>query len=191
MDIRQYSTCTAKRVIAVGRLTPVKGYERLLNIWGNVNAKHPDWHLDIFGDGSLKNELTNYANSNHINNVTLRGITHHISQEYANSSICTVTSYYEGFSLVILEAMMHGVPCVAFDCPNGPRSIIKDQQCGYLIENGNDNLFTEKLCHLIEDQELRTQFSKAAIERSKIFNIDTIMGQWKSLFESLCQQTIF
>ena len=185
MDIRQYSTCTAKRVIAVGRLTPVKGYERLLNIWGNVNAKHPDWHLDIFGDGSLKNELTDYANSNHINNVTLRGITHHISQEYANSSICTVTSYYEGFSLVILEAMMHGVPCVAFDCPNGPRSIIKDQQCGYLIENGNDNLFTEKLCHLIEDQQLRRQFSDAAIERSKIFDISVIMGQWKALFESL------
>ena len=56
----------------------------------------------------------------------MQGSTLNISQEYANSSICAVTSYYEGFSLVILEAMKHGVPCVAFDCPNGPRNIIKD-----------------------------------------------------------------
>lgn len=186
MGTSQYSTCDAKRVIAVGRLTPVKGFERLLKIWKIVNTKHSDWHLDIYGDGSSKNELTNYANENNIKNLTLHGVTHNISTKYANSSICTVTSYYEGFSLVILEAMMHGVPCVAFDCPNGPRNIIKNNQCGYLIENGDNNLFAEKLCDLIENQHLRKQFSAAAIERAKFFNIDNIMKQWKLLFESLC-----
>ncbi len=187
MEIGQYSDCKTKRVIAVGRLTPVKGYERLIKIWRAVNAKHPDWYLDIFGEGSLNNELTKYIINNNIKNLTLHGVTHNISQEYANSSICTVTSYYEGFSLVILEAMMHGVPCVAFDCPNGPRNIIKNNQCGFLIENGNNNQFAERLCNLIESQQLRKQFSYAAIERAKLFNIDIIMNQWKSLFESLCQ----
>lgn len=186
MEISQFSTCDAKRVIAVGRLTPVKGYERLLEIWKIVIAKHPDWHLDIFGDGSIKNKLSNCINDNNIKNVTLHGATHNISQKYAISSICTVTSYYEGFSLVILEAMMHGVPCVAFDCPDGPKSIIEDGKCGYLIENEDNNLFAEKLCYLIENQHLRKQFSTAAIERSKFFNIDSIMKQWKLLFESLC-----
>ena len=100
-----------------------------------------------------------------------------------------MTSYYEGFSLVILEAMMHGVPCVAFDCPNGPRNIIKNQQCGYLIESCNDDLFAERLCHLIEDEQLRKQFSNAAIERAKDFDIDIIMRQWKSLFELLSTDT--
>lgn len=185
MKISQYSTCTAKRVIAVGRFSHVKGYERLLKIWSVVNAQYADWHLDIFGDGSLRTELAHYADDHHIKNVTIHEATHDISQEYANSSICTVTSYYEGFSLVILEAMMHGVPCVAFDCPTGPRSIIKNNQCGYLIENGNEDLFAEKLCNLIDSKELRTQFSNAAIERAKTFNLDIIMGQWKSLFESL------
>ena len=189
MNISQYSTCTAKRVIAIGRLEPVKGYERLLKIWGIVNTKYPDWHLDIFGDGKLKSELIRYADDHHIKNITLHGITHNISQEYTNSSICAVTSYYEGFSLVILEAMMHGVPCVAFDCPNGPRHIIKDQQCGYLIESGNDDLFAERLCHLIEDEQLRKQFSNAAIERAKDFDIDIIMRQWKTLFELLSTDT--
>ena len=187
MKIRQHSACNTKRVIAVGRLTPVKGYERLITIWRIVNAKHPDWYLDIFGEGSLKNELTEYINNNNIKNITLHGVTHNISHEYANSSICTVTSYYEGFSLVILEAMMHGVPCVAFDCPDGPRNIIKNNQCGFLIENGDNNKFAERLCNLIENQQLRKQFSNAAIERSKLYNIDNIMNQWKSLFDSLCK----
>ena len=186
MHISQYSSCNTKRVIAVGRLTPVKGYERLLEIWKIVIAKYPDWHLDIFGDGSIKNELSNCIHDNNIKNVTLHGATHNISQEYAISSICTVTSYYEGFSLVILEAMMHGVPCIAFDCPDGPKSIIEDGKCGYLIENEDNNLYAQKLCALIENQQLRKQFSIAAIERAKVFNIDIIMEQWKSLFESLC-----
>ena len=187
MEISQHSVCNTKRVIAVGRLTSVKGYERLINIWSIVNAKQPDWNLDIFGEGCLKNELMNYIINHNIKNITFHGVTHDISREYANSSICTVTSYYEGFSLVILEAMMHGVPCVAFDCPNGPRNIIKNNQCGFLIENGNNYQFAEKLCKLIENQQLRKQFSNAAIERSKLYSIDIIMNQWKTLFESLCQ----
>lgn len=189
MDISQHSTCSVKRVIAVGRLTPVKGFERLFEIWKIVSTKYPDWQLDIFGDGRLKNELSNFVHDYNIKNLTLHGITHNISQAYANSSICAVTSYYEGFSLVILEAMRHGVPCIAFDCPDGPRSIIKDNQCGYLIENGDNNLFAEKLCNLIESQQLREQFSNAAIERAKHFNIDDIMEQWRSLFESLRDDT--
>lgn len=189
MKISQQSTCNAKRVIAVGRLVPVKGFERLIRIWKIVSTKYPDWQLDIFGDGYLKSELLNLIHDYNLNNLTLHEVTPKISQEYSNSSICAVTSYYEGFSLVILEAMTHGVPCVAFDCPEGPRSIIKDNLCGYLIEEGNCDLFAEKLCDLIENQQLRKQFSDAAIERSKTFDIKILMGQWKSLFESLTKDT--
>ena len=189
MEISQFSTCNAKRVIAVGRLTPVKGYERLIEIWKIVYAKHPDWRLDIFGDGSLKDNLSNYIYNNNIKNITLHRATHNISHQYTNSSICAVTSYYEGFSLVILEAMMHGVPCIAFDCPDGPRNIIIDNQNGYLIKDGDIKLFAEKLCDLIDNQQLREQFSNAAIERSKFFDIDNIMRQWKALFESLTNCT--
>ena len=189
MEISQFSTCNAKRVIAVGRLTPVKGYERLIEIWKIVYAKHPDWRLDIFGDGSLKDNLSNYIYNNNIKNIILHRATHNISHQYTNSSICAVTSYYEGFSLVILEAMMHGVPCIAFDCPDGPRNIIIDNQNGYLIKDGDIKLFAEKLCDLIDNQQLREQFSNAAIERSKFFDIDNIMRQWKALFESLTNCT--
>lgn len=174
-----------KRVITVGRLSKEKGFDRLLVIWKLVVNKHPDWHLDIFGDGDMKNKLEQKIKLGNITNVTLCGTTNQISKELSKSSICVSTSYYEGFSLVLLEAITHGVPCVAFDCPYGPRTIIEDGKCGYLVENGHIPQFVEKLCTLMENEQLRIEFSKASIERSKFFNIDAIMLQWKKLFEEL------
>ena len=174
-----------KRVITVGRLSKEKGFDRLLVIWKLVVNKHPDWHLDIFGDGDMKNKLEQKIKLGNITNVTLCGTTNQISKELSKSSICVSTSYYEGFSLVLLEAITHGVPCVAFDCPYGPRTIIEDGKCGYLVENGHIPQFVEKLCTLMENEQLRLEFSKASIERSKFFNIDAIMLQWKKLFEEL------
>ena len=174
-----------KRVITVGRLSKEKGFDRLLVIWKLVVNKHPDWHLDIFGDGDMKNKLEQKIKLGNITNVTLCGTTNQISKELSKSSICVSTSYYEGFSLVLLEAITHGVPCVAFDCPYGPRTIIEDGKCGYLVENGHIPQFVEKLCTLMENEQLRIEFSKASIERSKFFNIDAIMLQWKKIFEEL------
>lgn len=185
MNLTQYSTCEVKRVIAVGRLCKEKGFERLIYIWKTVSEKHPDWQLDIFGEGTYRSNLKKLIETNHINNLTLRGNTDNISKEYATSSICVVTSYLEGFSLVILEAMKHGLPCVAFDCPYGPRHIIEDGRCGYLVKDGNNNDFEEKLSRLIDNKQLRMQFSTAAIERSKDFDTDIIMKQWHELFKSL------
>lgn len=185
IPINRYSDCTAKRVIAVGRLAWEKGFERLIEAWGFVSARHADWRLDIFGQGKMYDTLQSLIKSCHARNVIIHDPTTDISKEYAASSICTVTSRYEGFSLVLLEAMMHGLPCVAFDCPFGPRSIINDGYEGFLVDNGDTRLFAERLCHLIEDDKLRKQFSKAAIEKSKTFDLDIIMNKWKDLFEAI------
>lgn len=185
MNVVHHTNCKSKRVIAVGRLSKEKGFERLLCIWKTVSDKYPDWQLDIFGEGSLKEELANIINNNHIKNVALCGSTQNISKEYATSSICAVSSYYEGFSLVILEAMKHGVPCIAFDCQYGPRNIILNTINGYIIENENNTLYSEKLCTLINNDTLREEFSKAAIKRSEDFNIDSIMHKWNTLFEEI------
>ena len=85
--------------------------------------------------------------------------------------------------------MKHGVPCVAFDCPEGPKSIIEDGENGLLVENGNKSLFIEKLCTLMENDQLRQKLSKSAIERAKFFDTDKIMLQWKALFEELIKST--
>ena len=185
MPISKYSDCTPKRIIAVGRLEWEKGFGRLIEIWRIVSSKHTDWQLVICGEGNMYNTIKALIKIYNARNVTIQNFTPNISEEYAVSSICAVTSYYEGFSLVILEAMKHGVPCVAFDCPFGPRSIISDASCGFLVENGDTKLFADRICRLIEDKHMRREFSSAAIERAKHFDTDKIMNKWKVLLEQI------
>lgn len=183
IQVHQPSDVRKKRVITIGRLSEEKGFDRLLDIWKLVSDKHPDWQLDIYGKGGMKEDLEQKIKNENIANATLRGITNNIGKEISESSICVVTSHFEGFSLVLLEAITFGVPCVAFDCPYGPRAIIEDDKCGYLVEDGNIPLFAERLCTLMENESLRQQFSIASTERSKVFDKGTIMLQWKNLFE--------
>ena len=185
MQISHFSDCTPKRVIAAGRLEWEKGIGRLIEIWSIVCSRHADWHLDIYGEGRMYNTLMALIKIYKAKNITIHTFTSNISLEYAKSSICAVTSYFEGFSLVILESLKHGVPCVAFDCPFGPRSIISDAHCGFLVDNGDIRLFAERLCLLIENEQLRKDFSKAAIQQAKNYDVDVIMNKWKYLFESL------
>lgn len=185
IPVSRCSDCTQKRVIAVGRLDWEKGFERLIEAWGIVSSRFPDWHLDIYGNGHMYDTLTTMVLTYHANNLTIHNSSPNISQEYSMSSICAVTSYFEGFSLVLLEALKHGLPCVAFDCPFGPGDIIDDGKEGFLVENGDIRLFAERICRLIEDEDLRKHLSKNAIERAKLFNIEVIMNQWKTLFEDI------
>ena len=185
MPISRYSDCTQKRVIAVGRLEWEKGYSRLIHVWKLVSAKHHDWQLDIFGEGEMEDVIRLFIKRSGVKNITIHKFTPNISEEYAKSSICLLTSYFEGFSLVLLEAQRHGVPCVAFDCPFGPRSIINDSYSGFLVNDGDIRVFANRICRLIEDENLRKQFAQVGIEHAKIFDVDIVINQWKELFESL------
>lgn len=188
LEVSMISNCETKRVLAVGRLGEDKGFDRLIEIWKIVSHSHPNWQLDIYGNGSMERALKDKIELEHVNNISIKNATSSISFEYAHSSIFVLTSYFEGFALVLLEAMKHGVPCIAFDCPFGPRHIIEDNKSGYLIANGDINQFAQVLSLLIDNHELREQYSKASIERAKLFDIDVIMNYWKNLFESLiCQ----
>ena len=186
MPISKYSDCEPKRVIAVGRLGWQKAYDRLLSVWKLVSTIHPDWRLDIFGEGSLEMELRSIIKEDGLRNVSIHPFTNNISNEYANSSICVLTSRFEGFSLIILEAMRHGVPCISFDCPYGPKDLIDQGKSGFVIENGNIEQFSDRLNYLIEHIEMRKQFGNAAIKIAQKYNVDEIMKKWKTLFENLC-----
>ena len=188
MNISRYSDCTPKRVIAVGRLAWEKGFGRLIEAWRIVSYRHNDWYLDIFGEGIMYDTLKTLIKIYNAKNVAIYNFTPNISQEYAMSSICAVTSYFEGFSLVLLEAMKHGVPCVSFDCPFGPRSIVNDSYNGFLVTDGDIRVFADRLCRLIEDENLRRQFSKTAIEKAQTFDVDTTMSKWKTFYEQLVDE---
>lgn len=187
MPVARRSDCSRKRIIAVGRLSAEKGYDRLVEVWRRLSSHYPEWSLDVFGDGRLRDELAATIQDMPLGNMSLRPATSRISEEYANSSIFVMTSRHEGFGLVLLEAMKHGLPSVAFDCPFGPGSIISDGVCGYLAADGDIPLFAEKLRLLMESEDIRRTFSAAAIARANDFSPDAVMKQWKQLFENLTE----
>ena len=189
MSASRQSTVTAKRVIAVGRLEWVKGFDRLIKAWKIVDMHHPEWVLDIYGEGSLEDELKRMIDEQNLSGcVEIHPFTSNIQEEYAKSSILVSSSHYEGFSLVIIEAMRVGVPCVAFDCPYGPRTIIKNGKSGYYVPDGNIRALANRIISLIEDPERRRSFSTAAVLRADCFNIDVIMNRWKTFFEDIVLQ---
>lgn len=185
MAVSRMADYKNKRVIAVGRLSAEKGYDRLLKIWKRVSPQHQDWSLEFFGDGKLHHMLTNMIHDLQLLNVTINPPTPHISEEYSKSAICVMTSHFEGFPLVLLEAIRHGLPCIAFDCPFGPASIIKDGICGYLIEDNDIEQYAQKLSLLMDQEDIWKSLSKEAIKRGEDFSVETVMNRWRQLFEDL------
>ena len=180
------SPLTAKRVISVGRYSHEKGIDLLLQAWKKVEKETCDWRLDVFGDGDkssyekMLDELSIDKTRCHLN-----GRTNDVETEYCNSSLYVLSSRFEGFGMVIVEAMSCGLPVVAFDCPWGPRSIIHSGQDGLLVENGNPSTLAEGIISLINDSEKRKTMSITACRNSQRFCIDQVALKWKELFEEI------
>ena len=185
----RFTDLKSKKVIAVGRHSYEKGLDRMLQIWQKVIQKHPDWILEIYGKSNENQELQKLANALNISdNVTFFEPVKNINDKYLGASIMAMTSRTEGFGMVLIEAMAMGLPCVAYDCPCGPRAIIQNNENGFLVENGNTDSFVQKLELLIEDENLRIEMGKNALESVGKYNIDSKMQQWESLFEDLVKK---
>ena len=175
-----------KKVMAVGRHTYEKGFDRLLQIWQKVIANHPDWTLEIYGKSSENNDLRLLAkNLNISNNVSFYEPVQDIEAKYVEASFYLMTSRFEGFGMVLIEAMASGLPCVAYDCPCGPKGIISEKEDGFLIKNGNELAFVAAVETLIVNVELRKVMGKKAKLSSKKYSLDAIMETWNQLFTAL------
>jgi len=174
-----------KRVIAAGRYVSQKGYDLLIKAWHQINDKQKDWHLYIFGDGDrvVYKELVDQYDLN--DNIHLLPATQQIVDEFAKSSIYVLSSRFEGFALVLLEAMSCGLPCISFDCPYGPRDIITNGEDGILVENGNIELLAKALTELMSDDSRREEMGRKAAKNISRYNPPFIMHQWINLFNSL------
>ena len=173
----------AKRVIFVGRLDPQKGYQYLDAIWRIVEKRHPDWRLDIYGEGADLPENKSMIPKGE--QVYPHAQTIDVLEKYKESSVLVLTSVYEPFGLVMPEAMSCGIPVVAFDCPYGPSEIITDGIDGFLIDCYNVEAFADKLCLLMEKETLRKQMGQNAILSSQRFTKDKIIPQWINLFDGI------
>lgn len=180
----RFSQCESKQIIAAGRYVPQKGFDLLIEAWSLVEKKHPDWKLLIFGDGDRK-LLENIINKNNLQNCYLKHSTNDIASEFINSSFYVLSSRFEGFGMVVIEAMACGIPAIAFDCPCGPKDIINNLKDGILVKSGNINELAEKICFLIENEDIRKEMGINARKNSERFKIDYICQVWKNLFENL------
>lgn len=181
----QRSSLSIKRVIAVGRYVYQKGFDQLLQAWATIERQYPEWQLVVFGDGNrtpYEQQMKELGIDD--NRCHLYGPTTDIQQEYVNSSIFVFSSRFEGFGMVLVEAMACGLPVVSFDCPCGPKDIVKDGEDGILVENGNIELLATSLSKMMRDEALRQAMSQAALKNVQRFRIEQIAEQWRKIFES-------
>ncbi len=177
---------SSKKMIAVGRLEYIKGYDRMIQAAAKVFDRHPDWTLDIYGEGTYRDTIAQQIADAHLeNNIFLKGNCPTVMQEYRSHAFCVMTSYYEGFALALVEAMANSLPAVSFDCPTGPREIIQDGINGLLVEDGKIDALADAINRLIEDPALRQDFSAHATDILKKFDKEAIYQQWVRTIEDL------
>jgi len=186
LNTDKQASLESQEVISVGRLEEQKGFDLLLPAWAKVVEKHPDWRLTIYGEGSQRGLLQTMVEKFGIGkSVRLPGQTDDVATHYLESSIYALSSRFEGFGLVLTEAMSFGIPCVAFNCPYGPSDIITDGEDGLLVENGSTDALAEGICRLIENKGLRRQLGQNAKLSIQRYAIENVMPQWDKLFTSL------
>ena len=180
------NTLSAKSVIYVGRAEYEKAPDRLIEVWRLVAQRHPDWTLRMFCTGAMLDELKDKVQDYGLESqILFMPPTKDMEHEYMTSAMCVLTSRFEGFPVVLQEAMGCGLPCISFNCPSGPRYLITNQEDGFLVEDGNIKAFADKVCMLIEDESLRRTMGRKAKQNIACYSKDRIMGQWRSLFERL------
>ena len=180
----EYSDCSSKRVIAVGRLDYQKSFDRLIQVWEKVHQQMPDWRLDVFGQGEWQDMLQQMIDDRGLGeSVKLNAPTKEIGKEYAESSMLVMSSHYEGFPMVMIEAMACGLPAVCFDFKCGPRDIIEEGANGLIVPDGAIDGLAGALVSLMKDDELRKKMGENAKKVVETYSEEKVMAKWMELYE--------
>lgn len=189
--LNESKTCSgfdlsAKTIVSCGRMDSVKRFEHAIEAARIVISKHPDWQWFIYGNGSNWNDLQQMVSDYKLqNNVFLKGYEKDKDVIYGNKSIFVLTSKFEGFGMVLIEAMQHHLPVVSYDVNYGPKEIIDDSMNGCLVPDGNIEELAKTIGKLIEDVDTRKKISENAYNGLDKFSLEKITDQWIKLFESI------
>ncbi len=179
----------AKTVFTAGRLVDQKGFDLLLEAFAPIAADHPDWNLRICGRGERKAELAARIERLGLGgSVTLEPPATQIGEDMAAASIFALSSRFEGFPLILLEAMSKEMAVAAFDCPTGPADIVDDHRNGLLVPPKDVAAFRAALRELIEDEELRRRCGPAAGVTARQWTMEAIGPRWDALLDRLAAE---
>jgi glycosyltransferase involved in cell wall biosynthesis len=180
------SSLDAPVAVAAGRLNPQKGFDLLIRAWARVATEEPSWQLRIFGQGADRAMLQKQIFEHDLyEQVLLMGPTQRLGTELAKGSIFVLSSRFEGFGMVIVEAMSKGLPVVSFDCPRGPAEIIDHGVDGLLVPNGDTDALEDAVLSLLRDERRRRSMSAAALDKARRYDREQIGRQWESLLDAL------
>lgn len=169
-------------VLAVGRLTKVKGFDLLIDAFTRVAGDHPDWRLRIIGEGTptqrarLERQI---ADSPFADRIEAPGAVDDVDAELRRSAIFALSSRFESFGIVLLEALASGVPVVAFGCPVGPRELLTDEVDALVTEPGDVAGFATRLDRLMRDAELRDRLASGGRTTASGFGAATLAERWE------------
>lgn len=187
-NIKKQSDVSKHRVIAVGRLDYQKGFDRLIQAWEIVQntKKYGDWQLDIFGQGEWHDMLQQMIDEKNLSQTAyLNRPTNAIWDEYSRSSLLVMSSNYEGFGMVLVEAMACSVPVVAFACQCGPKDIIQDGVNGLLVKDGDIEGLANAMMRLMENEEERKAMGRNARRVTETYSEASVMKRWMELFSNV------
>lgn len=175
------------QVLAVGRLHPQKGFTRLIEAWQLVHRECPEWNLKIVGEGEERPLLEASVRQHGLEQwVSLPGLSDDIASDYLNSALLMQSSRYEGLPLVLIEGMSCGLPCVAFDCPKGPKELIVNGENGLLIPEGDTKALATAAIRLLKETDTRKRMGLCAYRYAQQhFALEPIMQQWITLFNAV------
>ncbi|WKZ85940.1 glycosyltransferase family 4 protein [Ralstonia pickettii] len=173
---------TSKTVLAVGRLVHAKGFDVLLNAWAIVAQHAPEWKLMIAGEGEERRALETLRDQLGLrDSVTLPGVASDITQAYAQASIFCLSSRYEGFGLVLIEAMAFGLPIVSTACETGPRELLEDGRDAVMVAVDDHAALADALLRLILDRDEAARLGQAASLKATLFTKERIVAAWDEL----------
>ena len=188
----QKASLNNNTVVSVGRLVEGKRFDHLIRAWSIVHQNHPEWRLNIVGDGNLRPELNSLIKTLNLEQtVFLKGESKNIIKEYLSASVFVLASEHEGLPMVLLEAMSFGLPLISYSCPCGPKDLIQNGVNGFLVEPLDYYGLAEKITSLLSNPEMINNMGQNNYEKSSMFGEEKIMRSWNDLFSSLLEKNIF
>ena len=170
-------------LIAVGRLSYQKGFDRLIQAFSTLASRFPEWNLTILGEGDCRQILEQQiAELGLEQRVSMPGVVGNLGDWYTEADLYVMTSLFEGFPNALGEAMSYGLPVISVDCDTGPRDIIRHQVDGLLVPQNDHHALVETLKMLMGDKMLRQQYAERSVEIRERLSIENISSLWEVLF---------